>query len=256
MSYPGGAPGGSSSNPQGNEAPPPPPGWQSTPQPPGPPPQPSGWQSPPQPSGWQSPPRPSGGADTGQGFQSSGWTSSLTSTAAVAGPAGLYYADIPNRAVAYIIDFIGLFVVFFIVNLVTNSVLGTPTIFGNLPSTGSILVGTIVNGIVSAAYFIYTWMNMRGTLGMKVLGMQVGHESDGRTLDMNQAVTRWAVLFGPYILLSLVGAFALSLGIITTLLGVAWFIVLLVTTAQSPTKQGIHDRYAHTMVVKAGNRMF
>jgi uncharacterized RDD family membrane protein YckC len=30
-----------------------------------------------------------------------------------------------------------------------------------------------------------------------------------------------------------------------------WFIVLLVTTAQSPTKQGIHDKYARTMVVKA-----
>ena len=28
-------------------------------------------------------------------------------------------------------------------------------------------------------------------------------------------------------------------------------IALLVTTAQSPTKQGLHDRYAHTIMVKA-----
>ena len=38
------------------------------------------------------------------------------------------------------------------------------------------------------------------------------------------------------------------------LLSFIWFIALLVTTAQSPTKQGLHDRYAKTMVVKAVRR--
>ena len=41
-----------------------------------------------------------------------------------------------------------------------------------------------------------------------------------------------------------------------TLLGLAafgWFIYLVYTTYQSPTKQGWHDIYAHTMVVKATN---
>ena len=38
---------------------------------------------------------------------------------------------------------------------------------------------------------------------------------------------------------------------ILSLLGLVWLIALLVTTAQSPTKQGLHDRYARTMVVKA-----
>jgi len=30
-----------------------------------------------------------------------------------------------------------------------------------------------------------------------------------------------------------------------------WVIALLVTTAQSPTKQGLHDKFAGTVVVKA-----
>jgi uncharacterized RDD family membrane protein YckC len=35
------------------------------------------------------------------------------------------------------------------------------------------------------------------------------------------------------------------------LLSLVWAIVLLITTAQSPTKQGLHDRYAKSVVVKA-----
>ena len=44
---------------------------------------------------------------------------------------------------------------------------------------------------------------------------------------------------------------SLNLGVIASLVSLVWFIALVVTTAQSPTKQGLHDRYAHTMVVKA-----
>jgi hypothetical protein len=35
------------------------------------------------------------------------------------------------------------------------------------------------------------------------------------------------------------------------LAGLVYIIFLLYTTAQSPTKQGYHDHFAHTMVVKA-----
>ena len=50
------------------------------------------------------------------------WMQNLTSTAPVAGPAGLFYADIPNRAIAYIIDAIILFVGFLIVAAVVGAV--------------------------------------------------------------------------------------------------------------------------------------
>ena len=35
------------------------------------------------------------------------------------------------------------------------------------------------------------------------------------------------------------------------LLAFLWFLYLLYTTAKSPTKQGFHDVFANTMVVKA-----
>ena len=42
-----------------------------------------------------------------------------------------------------------------------------------------------------------------------------------------------------------------GIGILIALASLIWTIALLVTTAQSPTKQGLHDQFAGTMVVKA-----
>ena len=211
------------------QAPPPPPNWQSTPQPP-------------------APPAPAGAP---MGSQMPAWTANITSTAPVAGPAGYYYADVPNRIIAFIIDYIIFFIILFIVGIIAISILGTNIGSLQLPTTGSVFVQQVLGFVITGAYFVYTWVAMRGTIGMKVLGMQIGNETDGSTLTYQQAATRYALLFGPGFVAGLVSAFALSLGVLASLVSLIWFIALLVTTAQSPTKQGLHDRYAHTMVVKA-----
>jgi len=123
--------------------------------------------------------------------------------------------------------------------------------FGSVDSTTSILVTQVLAYGLAGAYFIYTWTAMRGTVGMKALGMQIGNESDGSTLKLNTAAIRFGLLLGPGFLAGLVSSFALGLGFLASLVSLVWFIALIVTTAQSPTKQGLHDRYAHTMVVKA-----
>jgi uncharacterized RDD family membrane protein YckC len=45
-----------------------------------------------------------------------------------------------------------------------------------------------------------------------------------------------------------------NIGLILGALGVAWMLLLLYTMAQSATKQGLHDRYAGTILVKARRR--
>lgn len=213
-------------------------------------------QEPSSPPSWQAPPPAQP--------QMPAWSAGLTSTAPVAGPAGFFYADVPNRAIAYIIDVIIIGIVSFIIGAILQGILGPiakvaidPTApLGVSVSTNwaSALVVTAVDVAISAGYFIYTWTSMRGTVGMKVLGMQVGNEADGSTISMDQAVWRWVLLGGPIGLVTgLSGVSALSL--LVALLGFIWFIALLVTTAQSPTKQGLHDRYAHTMVVKAARQV-
>ncbi len=220
-------------------------GWQSTPQQPGPPP-------PPPPAG-----PPPMGPPGGMGAGTPAWVGNLTSTAPVAGPAGYFYADVPNRFIAYIIDIIIIAVADIIVSIVVSAVLGG-VINTNLLSPGfgsvnygSLFIIAILGLAVNAGYFIYTWVAMRGTVGMKVLGMQIGNETDGATLTYQQAAIRWLLLGAPFGLAQLLNPWP-GLGILISLLGLVWLIVLLVTTAQSPTKQGLHDQYAHTMVVKAG----
>ena len=187
------------------------------------------------------------------------WTSQLTSTAPVPGPAGLYYADVPNRTIAYIIDAI----ILGIVNLVVGAILSgiglnaftinsNPTNIGDLLSYNPVvgLIQAVIFAAISGAYFIYTWTTMRGSPGQKVLGMQVGNASDGRTLTTEQAIKRWLALGAPFGVAQALNPVP-GLGILIGLAAFVWFIALLVTTAQSPTKQGLHDRYAGTVVVKA-----
>jgi uncharacterized RDD family membrane protein YckC len=187
------------------------------------------------------------------------WTSNLTSTAPVAGPAGLFYADVPNRAIAYIIDAI----IVGVANIVVAAVLGAIglnafTVNTNATTIGNILTYNPVVGLIQAvifaaiggAYFVYTWTAMRGSVGQKVLGMQVGNASDGATLTTEQAIKRWVALGAPFGIAQALSPLP-GLGVLIGLAAVVWFIALLVTTAQSPTKQGLHDQYAGTVVVKA-----
>jgi len=192
------------------------------------------------------------------------WTASLTSTAPTPGPAGLFYADVPNRIIAYIIDAILVGIVGLILGAVLFAILGAPTtstvvangqgLFGISVETHtnflSLIAFAVLGLALSAGYFIYTWTAMRGTIGMKALGMQVGNAADGATITMDQAIRRWLALGGVFSLAQTLNQFPL-LGLLIGLAALIWTIALLVTTAQSPTKQGLHDQFAGTMVVKA-----
>lgn len=172
-----------------------------------------------------------------------------------AGPAGFVYADVPNRAVAYIMDAIIVGIVVSIVNGIIGGMgLSAVTIE---PGTSvvsinfvGLIVAAIVGAAISAAYFIYTWTSMRATLGMRVLGMQIGNAGDGKTLTMDQAVRRWLAIAAPGLLAQILIVIP-AIGFVLALVALGWFIYLIYTTAKSPTKQGFHDVFAHSQVVKA-----
>ncbi|MEO8228473.1 MAG: RDD family protein [Chloroflexota bacterium] len=196
----------------------------------------------------------------------SDWAAASTPrpAATVPGAAGLVYADVPNRIIAQIIDAIIVGIVLVIVGVILSSIFGAPQTvtvvqdatqplgFRTDISTNlvSLLISTIVGAAVSAAYYIYTWTAMRGTIGQRALSMQVGNAADGATLTMEQAVKRWLALGGVFALAQLLQPLP-ALGVLIGLAGLVWAIVLLVTTAQSPTKQGLHDKFAGSVVVKA-----
>lgn len=171
--------------------------------------------------------------------------------ASVPGAAGYVYADVPNRFIALIIDAIVLFVILFAIGLVL-AVAGLSAGFsaGERFDAVASLIYSVVGLAASAGYFIYSWTRMRTTIGMRMLGMQVGNAFDGKTLTTDQAVKRWIALWGPSTVSGALGT-APGIGPIVSLAVLVYLIYLLYSTAKSPTKQGFHDTYANTVVVKA-----
>ena len=207
---------------------------------------PAGGAPTPQGSGnWQAPPPP---APMPGGFQ----------TAQVAaGPApGIAYSDLVTRIIAYVIDSILLGIVTFFV----AAVLGV-AIFASLLTGGFFLaiIAALVLAVVvlaaSAVYFVYTWTTMRASPGQKILNLETVNAADGATLTRDQAIRRWAFLFGPQAVAS-VGQFAFTasdasfLSPLLSLLAFLYTIYLLYSASQSPKRQGFHDVQAGTVVIK------
>ena len=187
-------------------------------------------------------------------------SSMLQGTPPVPGPMGLIYGDVLNRSIAYIIDAIVIAIITAILSAIVGAIFG-PAVTVSLNSLLNggglgdvnwlvVIIDFAVGLAVSIAYFVYLWTAQRATLGMRVMSLQVGNETDGATLKRDQAIMRWALLFGPAALSQAFWPVPL-IGFILGLASIVWFFVLLFTTWSSPTKQGIHDRSAHTMVVKS-----
>ena len=164
-------------------------------------------------------------------------------SAATPSPApGLVYGDVPNRIIAYIIDAI----VLFVINII---------VFGVILAIVSGLIGTILIAVIGLAisgiYFVYLWTNSRATLGMRVLSLQIGTAGSGTTITMDQAIRRWLALGAAFSIAQIFTSALPAIGFIVGLAAFGWFIFLLLTTSQSPTKQGWHDKFANTQIVKA-----
>lgn len=186
-----------------------------------------------------------------------GLTSRLTSTARLPGPAGLVYADLPNRIIALIIDVIVLSVTGFVLAWLFGGLVSEP---GALDSAGgelditAFLIVLVLQLAVSFAYFGGSWTLVGFTAGMWLLGLRIGDEIDGERIGWPRSLVRWLLLGIPALLSSLAVYVPSFLGVILWALGVVWLALLLYTIAQSPTKQGLHDRYARTILVRARRR--
>jgi uncharacterized RDD family membrane protein YckC len=174
------------------------------------------------------------------------WTSPAPAPAV--GAPGLTWADTPTRFVAYVIDSI---LVAFMAGIVV-SILGVglaETQSGPVTSAQSSGLVYVLSAVVGAAYYILSWSGgRRATPAQRLFNIQVGNAFDGRPLTTTQAVKRWVGLGGFLGLLSIVPSDAV-LGAVN-LVSFVWTIALLISTVTSPTKQGLHDKFANSAVVR------
>jgi len=181
--------------------------------------------------------------------QAAGWRP----TEATTGPAaGIAFADLTTRIIAIIIDFVILGIVGFVVNLVLLT-----AFFATLVSTGSaifLLLSVVVlvfDVLLAGIYFIYTWTNMKASPGQRILGLMTVGEADGSALTFNAALARFVIMFAPGYIASLASTVIPGiLGLLLSLAGLAWSIFLIYSVANDPKRQGFHDHYAHSVVIK------
>jgi uncharacterized RDD family membrane protein YckC len=160
-----------------------------------------------------------------------------------AGPApGIAYADLVTRIIALVIDALILFIPFILISLVLAFV-----------SFGPFLASLVYAG-ASAGYFVYTWTRQRASYGQKFQKLECVNATDGATLTQDQAIRRWAFLFGPNALVAIIANFPVfaiaALGSLLGLVVFIYYIYLLYSASQSPKRQGFHDVQAATVVVK------
>ena len=175
-------------------------------------------------------------------------------SASAAGPNSTFvYGDVPNRVIAYIVDVIVIVILNVAVGLVLAVIGITAVNVSGLDISpnwlGSIILAA-VGLAISGAYFVYSWTNQRATIGMKALGLQIGTAPGGASISTDQAIRRWLALGAIFTIAQVFNRLPL-IGLLIGVASIAWVIFLLYTTATSPTKQGWHDMFAKTMIVKA-----
>lgn len=229
---------------------PPPPAQQpaAAPPPAAPPPPQQNWQSTPQPP---AAPPPAGGQPSG----APAWTANLTDQSTIGGPGGVALSGAPARMIALFIDFIILGIISYIVSALTTNILGDNYLglFGLGFKTQSLIGAIVAVAImlaVTGAYFVLLWTRMGGaTGGMKVMKISVRDQATGGPISMNQAITRWVFLGAPWAINALYGW---SIGWLLSFLIFFYYVYLVYSIATNPTRQGLHDKQAKTVVAKVG----
>jgi uncharacterized RDD family membrane protein YckC len=166
-------------------------------------------------------------------------------------PPGLVFADIPSRLAAYLLD--GLLLSVFV--SIPPAFLGlydyaytTAAIPEPMPRETFVGV-TVFTFAVQAAYFLWFWTGgRRATPGQRVFGIQIGNAFDGRPLTMTQAIERWLAMGWWATLLVLLPFFAVAVA--SYAIFIVWWVILVISMIVSPTKQGIHDRFARSALVR------
>jgi uncharacterized RDD family membrane protein YckC len=179
-----------------------------------------------------------------------GWTQPMqTAPGPVEVAPGLVFSGTAARFAAYVTDG-------FLLALVTGAIsatIGSGSTFTQRPdvvwTTGDFLA-SILAVVINGAYFVAFWSGgRRATLGQMLFKIQVGNAYDGKPLSTEQAIRRWLGL-GQF-----VSAFAFSFAAVglIAVFSLLWTLVLFISTVSSPTKQGLHDRFANSAVVRPVN---
>jgi len=166
----------------------------------------------------------------------------------VPGVPGLIFAGVIPRSVAWFVDLVLIAIVSLVVLTVLIAIIvGSP----QQSDTALSVIAWIGIAVIAGVYFIGFWTGpRRATPGMRLLKLQVGFVATGQPLTTRQAVVRVAALGIPVWPLVAIPVLSVVSGVALTV----WPVILLVSTAVSARRRGLHDRVAWSAVVVPGGR--
>jgi hypothetical protein len=177
---------------------------------------------------------------------------------AVAEAGDEHLASVSRRSLAWIVDVIAVTVLVFAGVSVVDEALGPALGFHPEAATltdvveadlGRLVLDAVVATALSAGYFVIPWAVLGGSLGQLALRLRVRGDTGGG-LTVGRALARWALLFPPFATISALTTDVPGLGWLIWGSAPVWYLVLLLTTARSDTKQGVHDRLAGSVVLR------
>jgi uncharacterized RDD family membrane protein YckC len=119
-----------------------------------------------------------------------------------------------------------------------------------IPVTLDYVLITLITLGIQYLYFVGFWTSRwRATPGMMGLSMRVVDAASGGTLSIVEATKRWVALGFPLALLALVAALQSAAG----LLQFGLLIFLFFTTVTNARRQGLHDRWANSLVIRSAS---
>ena len=154
-------------------------------------------------------------------------------------------AGIGRRVTAYLIDstFVFLFFVSALTMLTPDGSLSSTT----LTNERVAIFGGLAGGAIQLVYFVLGWSAWKATLGQRIVGISVVLEADGKAMSPMDALVRWAVVQGPFALVTIV---PLAVSPVVTVGAACWAAFLLYSTRADANGQGIHDHFLKTKVVE------
>jgi len=187
---------------------------------------------------------------------------------------GVAWAELPLRAGALLIDFAIAGVATQLVGRVASWLfesfvfpqIGDPGSQGTTQviRAASLLLPTAITWALLIGSATYLWRVFRATPGQMALGLFTVGE-DGRRLTVERAAVRFVVLALAWLLTTAVGVVS-SMSMVmdpeggrgwydaenlVMLVGpLAWYALLTLTIARDPRGQGLHDKVAHSVVVR------
>jgi uncharacterized RDD family membrane protein YckC len=166
----------------------------------------------------------------------------------VPGVPGLIFAGVIPRSVAWFVD---LFLIALVSLVVLISLIAIIVGRPQQSDTTLSLIAWIGVTVIAGVYFIGFWTGpRRATPGMRLLKLQVGFVATGQPLTTRQALLRVAALGIPIWPLVAIPVISVVSGVALTV----WPIILLVSTAVSARRRGLHDRVAWSAVVMPAGR--